>query len=163
MQNRPHRYYSSHEDPNTEVGKRFGENQSFHNQKVAVAYQGDEPIGFMYLAHNVSGNKLARGIKRAAFFKDYLWLREAAIKTGEEYRGNGLANRLGRAVLQGEYDTRTVATYVWPKETPQIVDILEAKGFVLTDESEKHVFGEDSRLTVVQRYQAVAGRLLANL
>ncbi len=163
MQGRLHSYYYSHEDPNNEIGKRFAENQSFHNQKVAVAYQGDEPIGFMYLAHNVSGKKLTRGIKRTTFYKDYLWLREVAIKAGEEYRGNGLASRLGRAVLHGENETRSVATYVWPEETPEIIDILHAKGFVLTDETERPVFGENSRPTLVQRYQAVAGRLLANL
>ena len=129
----PHRYATSHRDPNSEVGRRFNEGNQYFNPLVAIASVFDEPIGFMYGAENVSGgSEIARWAKRNIFGKSYFWIREVAVLP--EYQGRGIASWLGSAMLNELKTGRDlpIATYIHPGENPRLKPVLEEFGFYET-------------------------------
>lgn len=69
----PTLFMKSHLNPNSEVGKHFNANQIYHNPRVAVALEANEPVGFAYGAQNISGN--SKKLKRISIVKDYYWIR----------------------------------------------------------------------------------------
>lgn len=71
--NDPNRFYASHVDPNTEVGRRYNPNQTYADPRVAVAIVGREPIGWAYSACNASGSSESlRRMKLISIVKNYL-------------------------------------------------------------------------------------------
>lgn len=56
--NDPERYVRSHVHPNSEVGKRFSNNQEYSDPRVVIAHDGSTSnegfVGFAYGAYNVS-------------------------------------------------------------------------------------------------------------
>ncbi len=94
----PERYYASHADPNTEVGRGLIPNQEYTKPRVAVATHAGVAVGFAYSAHNVSGATIhERTAKRLSVVKNYLWLREVAVSPA--YQRQGLATELGKKLL----------------------------------------------------------------
>ncbi|MBI1856833.1 GNAT family N-acetyltransferase [Candidatus Saccharibacteria bacterium] len=160
----PAHFTASHVDPNTEVGKRYNANQSYSHSRVAVATKNREPIGFAYSAHNVSGgSEQNRLVKRLTVVKNYLWLREVAVKP--EHQRQGLARELGRTLLKDAIGLQPVAAYVWPDEDPDFLQgTLERLGFSPTGEQQVKVFGENSEPIRQVRMQAPSARaVLRNL
>lgn len=143
--NDPARFMTSHIDPNTEVGKRYNSDQSYSHPKVAVATENREPIGFAYSAHNVSGSsEQIRLIKRLSVVKNYLWLREVAVKP--EYHKHDVAKNLGRVLLRDAYGLQPVTAYIWPDEGSGFIQgTLERFGFSPIGEQQVKVFGDDSK------------------
>lgn len=155
--NDPDLFYKSHVDPNTQVGQRYNANQSFSRPRVAVATEGGELAGFAYSAYNVSGaSGWDRFAKRLSVVKNYLWLREVAVKP--EFQQQGIATSLGRALLRDTLPIRPPTTYVWPDEIAFLQSALERVGFVPTGEQQVTVFGENSIPIRQVRLQAPSAR-----
>ena len=153
----PNRYYDAHIDPNTEVGKRFNPNQSYTRPKIAVATEAREPIAFAYTAHNVSGaSPVDRLIKRLSVVKNYLWLREFAVRP--DHQRQGVAKQLGLTVLKDAIELQPVAAYVWPDEIDFLPSILSNLGFSPTSERQVHIYGEDKPPVRQVRMQAPSVR-----
>jgi len=153
----PDRYYDAHIDPNSEVGKRFNSNQSYTHPRLAVATESREPVAFAYTAHNVSGSSsVDRFVKRLSVVKNYLWLREFAVKP--DLQRQGVAKTLGRVLLKDAIERQPVATYVWPEEIEFLPEILSGLGFYPTAERQVPLFGEDKPSVNQVRYQAPSVR-----
>jgi len=151
----PGRYYRSHRDPNYEVGHRFNGDQSFSNQRVAIAMELNEPVGFAYSANNVSGEtEEIRAHKRLSIVKNYLWLREFVVTPGYDLQRKGIATQMGRRLLWHAIPIQPVSAYIWPDEIPFIQDRLEALGFEQTGEEPIKIYGEDSEPVKQVRMQA---------
>ncbi len=146
----PERFYRSHLDPNTEVGRRYRKGQSYSNPRVAVATEANEPVGFMYVANNVSGSN--KELKRLSIIKNYLWLREVAVKPDQQRQG--IAKQLGVTILKSANKLQPVSAYVWPNEISFLPSVLEQLGFVKTGEDEIPVFGDEFPSTTQIRMQA---------
>lgn len=152
--NDPERYYRSHVDPNSEVGKRFNPDQSYSFDRVAVAATIDGgAIGFAYAANNVSGaTEAERTAKRLSVVKNYLWIREIAVNP--KYQRRGIGKMLGRMVLENAKDRQPVTAYIWPDEISFLEDVLTKLGFSTTGEQDVRVFGENSEPIRQVRMQA---------
>jgi len=162
--NDPGRFYTSHQDPNTEVGRRYNPDQSYAKPRVAVATEDSEPIGFAYSAHNVSGSsEQIRLAKRLSIVKNHLWLREIVVKP--DHQRQGVAKDLGRTLLKDAIGFQPVAGYIWPDEDPGFLQsTLEKLGFSSTGERQVQVFGENSDPVRQVRMQAPSVRsVLRNL
>lgn len=160
----PSLFMTSHLDPNTEVGKRYNPNQAYTHPRVAVATENREPIGFAYSAHNVSGgSERDRLVKRLSIVKNYLWVREIAVKP--EHQKHGVAKDLGRTLLKDAIGFQPVAAYIWPDEDPSFMQpVLERLGFAATGEQQVKIFGENSEPVRQVRMQAPSVRaVLKNL
>lgn len=160
----PPLFMISHLDPNTEVGKRYNPNQAYTHPRVAVATESREPIGFAYSAHNVSGgSERDRLVKRLSIVKNYLWIREIAVKP--EHQRQGVARDLGKTLLKDAISLQPVAAYIWPDEDPSFMQsTLERLGFSPTGEQQVKVFGEDSAPIRQVRMQSSSVRtVLKNL
>jgi GNAT superfamily N-acetyltransferase len=153
----PNRFYDAHIDPNSEVGKRFNPNQSYTHPRVAVATESREPIAFAYTAHNVSGaSPVERLVKRLSVVKNYLWLREFAVKP--EYQRQGVAKQLGLTVLKDAIELQPVAAYVWPDEIDFLPRVLSNLGFSPTSERQIYLYGENKPAVRQVRMQAPSVR-----
>jgi GNAT superfamily N-acetyltransferase len=151
--NDPTRFYASHIDPNSEVGKSFNPDQSYVHSRVAVAIESGKPVGFAYAAHNVSGSSsVGRFVKRLSVVKNYLWLREIAVKP--ELQKEGLAKHLGRTLLNDAIDRQPVAAYIWPEEIGFLPEVLSKLGFTSTGEQQVSLFGKDRAPVKQVRVQA---------
>jgi GNAT superfamily N-acetyltransferase len=158
----PNRYFTSHIDPNTEVGKRFNDHQSFTQPRVALATDGDETVGFAYSAYNVSGKTQAiQTLKRLNVAKNYLWIREMAVKP--DHQRLGIAQAMGRALLKESVDEQPVTAYIWPDEISFLGDAVEWFWFLPTSEQQVKVFGDDTEPIKQVRYQAFAGDIRSAL
>lgn len=158
----PDRYYASHLDPNCEVGRRYNANQEYRHPKVALATDGDEVVGFAYSAHNVSGTTpTERLIKRWGLVKNYLWLREIAVRP--DYQRQGVAKDLGRTLLSDAIYLQPVAAYVWPDEMGFLPPLLERLGFNPTGEQQVKAFGEHRPAIRQVRMQAPTVRSVMRL
>lgn len=161
--NEPSDFYVSHINPNAEVGGRFAAGQSYFRPRVAVAAECGEPVGFAYSAHNVSGStEHERFFKRLSLVKNYLWLREIAVKP--DFQNMGVAKDLGRALLKDAIFLQPPTAYVWPDEAGVVHSALERLGFAPTDEQQVQIFGENSSPVRQVRLQAPSVRsVLQNL
>lgn len=153
------RFVASHLDPNTEVGKRFIDNQEYDKARVSVLYDHESneesnvaqerPVGFAYLARNVSGkSKFERAIKRIIPTTSYWWIREIALMPDKQDKG--LAELLGQSVLRDVGfigRLRKVSTYIWPSEQPFVQEKLEELGFEPTGDDEVDIFGNGEEVT----------------
>ncbi len=149
----PNRFYDTHIDPNLEVGKRFNSNQTYTHPRVAVATESREPVAFAYTAHNVSGSSpVDRFVKRLSVVKNYLWLREFAVKP--DYQRQEVAKQLGLTVLKDAMELQPVAAYVWPDEIEFLPGVLRGLGFSPTAERQIHLYGEDKPAVKQVRMQA---------
>ena len=149
----PERFYSSHVDPNSEVGKRYNSNQAYSHPKVAIATEHNEPIGFAYRAHNVSGaTDRDRLLKRLSVVKNYLWIREIAVKP--DHQRQGVAKDISRALLKDAIILQPVAAYIWPDEINFLSGVLERLGFSPTGEQNVKLLGEDRPAIRQVRMQA---------
>ncbi|HSW74675.1 MAG TPA: hypothetical protein VLG16_02275 [Candidatus Saccharimonadales bacterium] len=157
--NEPAAFYTSHVDPNSQVGGRFNADQSYSEPRVAVATEANQPVGFAYSANNVSGaSERIRRAKELSVVKNYLWLREVAVTCDSQEQG--IARELSRALLKSAKPLQPPATYIWPDEIGFLQAKLERVGFVTTDEKEVAVFGEASTPTRQVRMQAKSARAL---
>jgi len=151
----PVRYYWSHRDPNYEVGRRFNGNQAFSHQRVAIAMDLNEPVGFAYSAHNVSGEtEEIRARKRLSVVKNYLWLREFVVTPGYDQQRKGIATQMGRRLLRRAIPIQPVSAYIWPDEIPFLQGKLESLGFEPTGEEPVAVYGDGSEPVRQVRMQA---------
>ncbi|HEY5268457.1 MAG TPA: hypothetical protein VII94_05000 [Candidatus Saccharimonadales bacterium] len=143
----PGRYASSHYDPNTEVGKKFNDNQSFTKPTVARVLFNGKLAGWGYSANNVSGsNEAIRTAKRLSIVKNYLWLREIVVKP--EHQKLGIAKDIGRSLLEDAMDLQPVTIYAWPEEDPNFIgQWLDKLGFVPTGDISVKLFGKNSEPT----------------
>lgn len=149
----PNRFYDSHVDPNSEVGKRFYSSQSYTHPRLAVITESREPVAFAYTARNVSGSSpIKRFFKRISVVKNYLWLREFAVKP--DLQRQGVAKQLGQVLLKDALGRQPIAAYVWPEEIEFLPEVLSGLGFSPTAEREVPLFGEDKPSVNQVRYQA---------
>jgi GNAT superfamily N-acetyltransferase len=148
----PERFVESHRDPNSEVGQRFGENQSFSEPIVALATEGSDIIGYAYAANNVSGTPEEQERKRLIVIKNYFWIREVAVKP--DFQAAGLARQMSRVLLEDARAGQPAATYMYPKEEEFMYNILTRHHFHKTDEAKLLVFGEGSPVALRYRMQA---------
>lgn len=136
----PEAFASSRRDPNELVGEEFVSGQEFSRPHVAIAMDGNVPVGYLYAADNVSGGSpTERRLKYLSIVKRHLWLREVAVLP--EAQNNGVARQLGRSVLRMARDRQPVSAYVWPDLTPGIYGKLTELGFVETGDTPVHPFG----------------------
>ena len=150
-------YRISHIDPNSQVGKRYNADQSFSKPRVAVAIEAGEPIGFAYSANNVSGaNERIRRIKERSVVKNYLWLREVAVKP--KFQQQRIAIELGRRLLQDAILLQPPTAYIWPDEIGFLQPVLERIGFKATDEKRAEIFGAGNPPVRQVRMQAASVR-----
>ncbi|HET9097988.1 MAG TPA: GNAT family N-acetyltransferase [Candidatus Saccharimonadales bacterium] len=141
--NDPERYYDSHIDPNSEVGKHFSTDQSFTVPRVCLAFDGDEKIGFGYAAHNVSGsNPLVRAAKLAGWTHKYYWIREVAVHP--EYMRYGIGTRILNGLLMSANLNQPSSAYVWPDEIPFLQNKLEQVGFEPKEDKPAMIYGPGS-------------------
>ncbi len=153
----PAEFYASHADPNSEIGNRYNANQSYSKPRVAVATEASEPVGFAYSAHNVSGaTGRDRPVKRLSVVKNYLWLREVAVKP--DFQNQGIAKELGKTILKDAISLQPPTAYVWPDEIGFLQGALEKLGFASTGEQDVKVFGEDNTPIRQVRLQAQSAR-----
>lgn len=159
----PSRYYTSHVDPNSEVGRRYNENQECSKPRVAVAAEGGEPVGFAYSAHNVSGaTEKVRTAKKLSVVKNYLWLREIAVAPAHQRQG--ISKELGKALLKDAIPLQPPAAYIWPDEIGFLRESLERLYFWATGEQQSRIYGEGSTPVREVRMQAASARsVLRNL
>lgn len=151
--NEPDDFYASHVDPNSEIDKRYNADQSYSKPRVAIATEASQPVGYAYSAHNVSGaTERERSLKRLSVVKNYLWLREVAVKP--EFQNQGIARKLGKTLLKDAIPLQPPTAYVWPDEIDFLQGALEKQGFVSTGEQAVKVFGEDSSPIRQVRLQA---------
>lgn len=153
----PTLFYESHLDPNSQVGKRYNANQSYSKPRVVVAMEAGGPVGFAFSAHNVSGaTERDRLVKRLSVVKNYLWLREVAVRP--EFQRQGIAKELGRKLLKDAIPFQPPTAYVWPDEIGFLQGALERVGFSATGEQDVKVFGEESAPIRQVRLQAPSAR-----
>lgn len=153
--NDPSRYFRSHRDPNYEVGHHFNAAQLFSHQRVAIVTDLNEPVGFAYSAHNVSGeSESVRARKQWSIVKNYLWLREVVVTPQHQLQRQGIATRMGRRLLRNAVPLQPVSAYIWPDEIPFLQDRLESLGFVATGEQEVNLYGDDRETVRQVRMQA---------
>lgn len=146
-------FYLSHLDPNSEVGRRYNDNQSFSRPWVAIARHGGEPVGFMYSANNVSGaTEQERHRKQLSVVKKYRWIREVAVAPWMQR--HGLAKQLGQHTLLHSIPLQPVSTYIYPDVLPRLQETLEAFGFHETDSQPVHAFGDDREAVRMVRMKA---------
>lgn len=146
-------YAASHANPNILVGGRYNPNQEYYNPKVAIATENNKAIGFAYSAENVSGGtELERRTKRLSVIKNYLWLREEAVHP--DYQRGGLAQDMGKLLLEEAMAYQPVSTYVWPDEINFMEGMLKKYGFAVKGERFVTVFGDDSQPVRQVRMQA---------
>lgn len=138
----PERFYESHVDPDSEVGKRYGPNQAFTKPRVALATDGNDTIGFGYGANNVSGTPAQWIVKLLGTSKKYLWLREFAVQP--DYQRQGIATDLARILLISGSAHQPVTAYMWPDEIPFLAAPLRKAGFEPTGERKVAIYGPDS-------------------
>ena len=152
----PKRYYVSHIDPNTEVGKRYNDNQSYSRPKVAIAKNGNELIGSGYTADNVSGEH--QDLKRLSIVKNYLWLREMSVKP--KYQKQEVAKEIGAKLLKSAKILQPVTAYILPIEIPFLFNALNYYGFNKTKEDKDlDIFGT-GELIMQSRMKASSVRLV---
>ena len=164
--NDPERYYDSHVYPNSEVGRRFREGQSFANPLVTIARDMEDGrfLGFAYGADNVSGSERAQELKRLSIIKNYFWLREVVV--APEAQHQDLAHRLARPLLEQLHPWRPVTLYTHPKEEQVTTSriYLHKLSFHETGEREVEVFGPGNPTTTLVRHEArTAHRVLRRM
>jgi hypothetical protein len=138
----PERFYSSHTDPNYEVGKRFNANQAFSNLSLAVATENQDFVGFAYAANNVSGSTRAeRFLKMMGAQKKYFWFREMVVRS--DHQREGLASHLGRMLITRSQPWQPTTAYIWPDELRYLPEALRRLTFKPTGEQQVHAFGEE--------------------
>lgn len=157
----PDRYRLAHEDPNTEVGKRFRSNQEFSEPRVAIALEDSAPIGYLYAANNVSGSKAERMIKKLGVTKKYLWLREVAVRP--DLQREGIASALGRSILEAAISHQPVTAYIWPTEIPFLQYKLEEFGFADTGSQEVDLFGNNIMIEQIRMQAPSVKQVLLHL
>ena len=136
----PEAFAASRRDPNALVDQEFVGGQEFSRPHVAIAMDGNAPVGYLYAADNVSGRSPAeRRLKHLSVVKRHLWLREIAVQPSEHDKG--IARQLGMSVLRMALGRQPVSAYVWPELTPGIGGKLGELGFVETGEMSVHPFG----------------------
>ncbi len=151
----PARYNASHLDPNTEVGQRYAAQQEFRNPRVAIAKDGQELVGFGYIASNVSGETPQdRDRKYQTIVKRYAWIREIVVDPRKRHMQ--AAAKIGATLLGDEdiHALQPVTAYIWPQELPHLYGMLGNVGFKVTGSSHVHPFGEQARPTEQMRMQA---------
>ena len=149
----PRGFYLSHEDPNIEVGKAFAGDQTFSHPKIAIAKAAGEPVGYLYVANNVSGaTPQERRHKQLSVVRNYRWIREVAVLPGAQH--HGIARHLGRHTMLHSFPLQPVSTYIYPSVVPFLQEKLEAAGFYETGSQEAYPFGEDHDPVDMVRMQA---------
>ncbi len=154
----PKRFYNSHIDPNTEVGKRYNPDQEYTNPKVVVATESGELTGFAFSACNVSGeSEEVRKAKRLSVIRNYLWLRECAVKP--KFQRQGQATRLARTLLEDAILLQPITLYAWPDEDPGfILEAFERYSFSIKGKAPAKIFGPNSKPVRQLRMQAPSVR-----
>jgi len=161
----PERYARSHRDPNTEVGKLFGEDQDFKNMHVARTYVNGVIAGFGYSADNVSGgSELVRNVKRRFPMKNYFWVRELLVLP--EFLREGVATETAKSLLgSATSPQQTVTHYDWPELQPNYVnDKITQLGFETEPMKKVELFGPGTtEVMQVRRSGLTVEKLLASL
>ncbi len=148
----PLRFFTSHIDPNNEVGSKFLPDQSYSSPRVVVAMVSGELAGFGYAANNVSGSPMAQAIKRRSVFKNFLWIREIAVSP--MYQKNKVAEHIGRKLLESAGSFQPVSAYVWPEISEHPYKKLIDLGFHQTAKRPVKIFGDESDTVEQLRMEA---------
>jgi len=162
----PDAYIASRLDPNVAVeAGEFRAGQLFAKPLVGLAYDGGNPVGYVYSANNTSGvSRRERERKMVGTARRYGWFREAAVLP--DRWSQGIARRLGELSLEHEERSaeQPLTAYTW-RELPRTMDLLRKLGFIILDEPQDiDVFGYDNPPAVQFRFVAeYAGDVLKRL
>jgi hypothetical protein len=140
----PDKFQDVRINPNTAVGDRLFKHQSYSGGKIVVAtMDGANPVGYGYIANNVSGNIAERTIKRLGYNKKYVWIGEIVVKP-DSFR-LGVAKEIGKKLLNTANPNQPVSAFIWPEENPGVEIALSNHGFKPVGEQQVNIFGPDSR------------------
>lgn len=146
----PDRFVASHRNPNSEVGERYSEGQTFYRPKVAIADVDGKIIGFGYAADNTSGEtQEERDRKHMLVYGRHFWLRELVVAPEiggmPGYQQHGHARTIGRHLLAEAHPLQPTSTYIWPGEIPFLESVLERAGYKRTGSQNIDLYGTGSK------------------
>jgi hypothetical protein len=157
------RFYVSHLDPNTEVGRRYLPNQEYTDPRVAITTVNGNIVSWTYGADNVSGaDEAIRAKKRRTVIKNHFWLRESA--TLPEFQEQGFASDSIEALTAEKHPFQDVRTYIYRHEMPYLLTPLQSLGFkviAIRGEVNPNPFGEGTKLTEMLAMRALSARLVS--
>lgn len=145
------RHIRSWHDPNTEVGRRFNDNQLYADPLVAIARHGHSIVGIAYSANNTSGDETARQQKMDATLplKVYDWRRWLAVHPN--YQGRGTAKVLSELLSEHRELVQPISAYAW--ELSRVAGLLAAGGLKKRGEAEEDFpFGDQAAPIQLQHY-----------
>ena len=158
----PAAFIASREYPNRQVGEVFNPLQEFLKPRIAIARADEEIVGYGYAADNISGDPVARRVKRLIDQKRYFWLREIVVHP--EVQGEGIARDIARTLLADARSKQRPTAYIWPDEIDSMGPRLVGLGFEATGQQMVNVFGEGSAPVRQVRMQATSvAHVLENL
>lgn len=136
-------------------------NNNFRNAQMVTAYEGDQPVGFVYVADNVSGrNMLVRAAKWHVPEKQYAAFRDIVVHP--DLGHHGIGHVLGYLALDQKHDDQTTTAYVYPDDFVNMERSLRKVGFEVTDEGGAAPFDEQERVRML-RMAGLVREIKANL
>lgn len=143
-------------DPNVLVGKKFNDNQEYRWMDILVAFDGDEPVGYVKTADNVSGEtQEIREAKWNTTIRRYRTGVELVVHPDAQHRGIALTLSYGglMTALWGQVAT----VYEHPRENPVAERNVRRMGGKIMGTSPRHDFGEDADPVVLAGYKLAPG------
>ena len=140
----PDFFRAYHLDPNRRVGHGYTADQAYSRPRMAVATEGDNKIGYLWGALNVSfSSDLEHLKKRLTITRNYLYLGEIAVDPDHQHEG--VAHEMLRQMALTTLPMRRVSAFVLNSETPEVAHALQSFGFnaYLKEGRFRYVFGED--------------------
>lgn len=119
------RWIDTRLDPNKLVGNGNLSDQAYADPQIVIAYEGTDPIGYIYTANNVSGKPFMRSVKRHFPSKNYAWFREIAVEP--DVWGNNIGEGLALTALEAHLSTQNATAYVWKNRLPAMYQALTDK------------------------------------
>ncbi|HVC36128.1 MAG TPA: hypothetical protein VNE40_01615 [Candidatus Dormibacteraeota bacterium] len=167
----PDYFRESRLNPQVAVQKGDLHPGNFQNLLVTLAYEGNEPVGYLYSADNTSGHKPStRWLKMHTppslplpkiGSRKYAWQREIAVHP--DLRQQGIAHVLGYLSLAERHPKQPVTAYVWPRLLPHIFGSLREQ-FAFRDTTLETVYPFDSKKGTQQlRLVGVAGKIIERI
>jgi hypothetical protein len=149
----PDTYRESRIHPNRVADTDLNPDQVFHKPRVAIAVDGNDFLGFGYVADNVSGSSLLeRTLKLLGYNKNYLWIRELVVRP--DAKGHNISKQIGKRLLMSGEPWQPVSADVWPDEDSRMFTRLSGISFKPTGEQTVHPFGKDAEPVRQVRMQA---------
>ncbi len=139
----------------------------FYSPTMAIAYDGDAPIGYAYAAHNVSGGIVEAAAKRF-IARSFINFRELVVDP--DYQGNGIAETLGFLSLSQQGEGLHTTAYVFDESVGVGASLIGLGFDEYTDPEtgydhpeEVLAFGNDSAPAMMRRYEGGISMVKAHI